>query len=103
MPKGVFGIFVPREGQRLDMSSFRGIGRDRERRNEHLALSGNVIDITEGATEGMFDRRNTRHADQSLISPDHIEGDGGDTGGLDLPCDQSHGPATIGSDRCEED
>ena len=87
----------------LDMPSFRGIGRDRERCNEHLALSRNIIDVAEGAAEGMFDRGDTRHADQPLISPDHVESDGGNTGVLDLPCDQSHGPATIGSDWCEED
>ena len=102
MPTGVFGVFVPTEGQMFDLPSFRDIARNGQRRDEHFALSDDVIDVAEGATEGMFDCSNARHADQSLISPDHVEGDGGDADFLDLPCDQSHGPATIGSDWCEE-
>ena len=78
----------------FDVSGLRGVGREGQRSAEHFSLLGRVIDVAVGATEGMLDGGDARHADESLVNPDHVEGHSGDTGFLDLPCDQSHGFVT---------
>lgn len=55
MPPGLAGILLPHEGKVLDVSRLAGLGEDRERGEQHLALGGGVSHVSEGTPEGVLD------------------------------------------------
>jgi hypothetical protein len=87
----------------FDGSGSLGLGKCIESRLQYRSLRGCVVDVSIGPTERMLDRGNSRHADDVLILPDHVQGNGRNTGCFDNARNQSHGPAAIRSDRCEEE
>ncbi len=102
MPFRLLGLLVPDEGQMLHDARFLSRLEEVESRAQNLPLGLAIAYITEGPPERMLDRRDTGHADGPLKRPQHVQCDGRDAPGLDLSCDQPHGPATIGSDRREK-
>ncbi len=102
MPMRFLGLLMPEEWQMRDFAGRRSRRREGKRGVDHGALALGIADITVGPAKGMLNRRHPRHADKPLIGRNHIQRHGRNARRLNLPRNQSHGPATIRSNGCEE-
>lgn len=102
MPMRVLGLLMPPERQMLHLTGDRGRRGESERRFQHSALAIRIAYIPIRPAERVLDRGHARHAHKPVIGRDHIQSHGRNPRRLDLPRNQSHGPATIRSNGGEE-
>lgn len=73
MPFRFLGILMPDERQVLDVPRFARFLEHAERGRKHGALRLGIALVAERPAEGMFDRRHSRHSNQAVEDPNHIE------------------------------